>query len=136
MPPLSHLAKPLSSARVALLTAAGVHLRSDAPFDMVNPDGDASYRLIAEPASVRDLTITHDYYDHRAADRDVNCVFPVERLRELAGDGFIGEVGPRHVAFMGHVLGRERERLLEETAEAMADAFLQDGVDAVLASPG
>jgi hypothetical protein len=28
--------------------------------------------------------VTHGHYDHRHADTDINCVFPIERLRELA----------------------------------------------------
>jgi D-proline reductase (dithiol) PrdB len=80
---------PLPEASIALVTSAGVHLGRDPPFDM-SPDGDAGFRVIPGDARSHDLTITHDYYDHRAADRDVNCVFPLDRLRELAAAGRVG----------------------------------------------
>ncbi len=136
LPPLAPLVRPLPQATVALLTSAGVHLHSQQPFDMTNQEGDATFRIIPGDTPVADLTVTHDYYDHKAADRDVNCVFPIERLREMAATGSIGRVAPRHVGFMGHVLGRERARLVERTAGEIAAVFRSDGVDAVLASPG
>ena len=126
----------LPEARVALVTSAGVHLKGDRPFDMTNPEGDAGFRVIPGDAALRDLTITHDYYDHRAADRDLNCVFPLERLAELARARTIGGVAPRHVGTMGHILGAQERRLGEETAPAIAARLVADGVDYVLATPG
>jgi D-proline reductase (dithiol) PrdB len=136
MPPLAPLGRPLREARVGLITAGGTHLASDRPFDMANQDGDASFRVIPGDVDVGDIRITHDYYDHGAADRDVNCVFPIERLREFAVAGEIGEVAPRHVGMMGHLLGAEAERLVGQTAHEMARVFADDRVDLVVASPG
>jgi D-proline reductase (dithiol) PrdB len=82
-----------------------------------------------------DLMITHDSSDHRAADRDVNCVFPLERLRELAAAGRIGRVAPRHIGTMGHILATEERRLVSATSPAIAK-LVEDGVDYVLAAPG
>jgi D-proline reductase (dithiol) PrdB len=126
----------LAQASVALVTSAGVHLRRDQPFDMKNPDGDASFRVIPGDIVLRDLTITHDYYDHRAADCDLNCVFPLERLRELAAAGLIGRGAPCHIGTMGHILDTEERRLVTETAPAIARVLVEDGVDCVLAAPG
>jgi D-proline reductase (dithiol) PrdB len=127
---------PLPEARIALVTSAGVHLKRDRPFDMENPEGDASFRVIPGDTALPDLTITHDYYDHRAPDRDVNCVFPLERLRELAAAGRIGRVAPRHIGTMGHILGTEARRLVSATSPAIAKLLVEDGVDYVLAAPG
>ncbi len=126
----------LCEARIALVTSAGVHLKRDRPFDMENPEGDASFRVIPGDTALPGLTITHDYYDHRAPDRDVNCVFPLERLRELAAAGRIGRVAPRHIGTMGHILGTEARRLVSATAPAIAKLLVEDGVDYVLAAPG
>jgi D-proline reductase (dithiol) PrdB len=126
----------LAQASVALVTSAGVHLRRDQPFDMKNPDGDASFRVIPGDTVLRDLTITHDYYDHRAADRDVNCVFALARLREFAAAGSIARGAPRHIGTMGHILGAEEQRLVTETAPAIARLFREDRVDYVVAAPG
>jgi D-proline reductase (dithiol) PrdB len=126
----------LADATVAIVTASGVHLASQAPFDMQDPEGDASFRIIPGDVAVQDLRITHDYYDHGAADRDVNCVFPIERLRELAVAGEVGAVGPRHVGMMGHLLGTQATKLAQESAFAVADIFRADDIDLVLATPG
>ncbi len=134
--PWSPARVPLAEASIALVTSAGVHLKGDWPFDMESPDGDASFRVIPGDTALRDLTITHDYYDHRAADRDVNCVFPLERLRELAAAGKVGRVARQHVGTMGHILGAQEPRLATETAPAIARLLVEDGVDYVLAAPG
>lgn len=127
---------PLERATVALVTLAGVHLRGQPAFDMRNAEGDASFRVIPGTVFPADLTITHDYYDHAAADRDVNIVFPLERLRELAAAGRIGRVAPRHVGAMGHILRGEERRLVGESAPAIARLLQVDGVDYVVLCPG
>jgi D-proline reductase (dithiol) PrdB len=136
LPPLAELRRPLPEARVGMVTAAGVHLIEQPGFDMDDPEGDASYRVIPADADVSALTITHDYYDHSAPDRDINCVYPIERLRELARAGELGEVAPRHVGMMGHIYGEQRNHLVREAAWEIAEVFERDGVDLVLATPG
>jgi D-proline reductase (dithiol) PrdB len=121
---------------VAVLTAAGVHLKDQAPFDMEDPEGDASFRVLPAEAEAGELTITHDYYDHRAADQDVNCVYPIERVKELVARSELGSVAPRHVGMMGHIYGAQRERLVRRSAAEIAGLFKEDGVDLVLVSPG
>lgn len=136
--PLPPLASPGRRAewRVGLVTAAGVHGRDEEPFDMTAADGDPTIRILPGAPAAGTLRITHDYYDHSEADRDVNCVLPVERLHELAAAGAIGEVAPRHVSFMGHLTGAALQRFVRESLSAIAAPFAQAGVDVVVASPG
>lgn len=134
-PPWTPLAKPVSHCRVALVTTAGVHRKEDPPFDMIDKDGDATYRVIPHDAAPEALCITHDYYDHRDADKDLNIVFPLDRLRELAHARIIGEVAPFHYSFMGHIDGRHVRRLLTETAPAVAQRLEREHVDAVVLTP-
>ena len=136
LPPLAPLTSRLSRARVALLTSAGVHHVDDTPFDMKDPSGDASFRVIDGTQSTDVLTITHDYYDHSATDQDINCVLPLDRLRELTVPGRVGSVAPRHVGFMGHIFDEQWDRLVHDTAPAIVTMLQEDGVDAVVASPG
>jgi D-proline reductase (dithiol) PrdB len=81
------------------------------------------------------LTITHRYYDHRAADRDLNVVLPLDRLRELAAEGRVGGLAPRAYGFMGHVDGRHVSTLIERTAPEVAQHLAADGADAVVLTP-
>jgi len=80
--------------------------------------------------------ITHDYYDHSDADRDVNVVFPLERLQEFADEGRIGRLALRHYSFMGHIDGPHIPTLIEETGPEVAKRVLADDVEVVLLTPG
>jgi D-proline reductase (dithiol) PrdB len=113
--PWAELRRPLRACRAAIITTGGVHRTVDRPFDMTNPDGDPSFRVIPDTAAAAELTITHDYYDHRDADRDLNLVFPLERFRELVQEGVLGGLARSHFSFMGHVDGPLVRRLEAES---------------------
>lgn len=133
--PWAPLTKPLAESVVALVTTAGVHLKSHEPFNMDDPDGDPSFRAIPSDVQRGDLTITHKYYDHSAADRDINVVLPLDRLRELAAEKRIGGLGPFVYGFMGHVDGLHLRTLMEATAPEVARLLKRDGVDAAVLTP-
>src|SRR6185437_5594588 len=121
----------LHESTFALVTTAGVHLRDQSPFPL---DGDNSWREIPGDVESRQLMVTHEHYDHRHADEDVNCVFPIDRLRELAAEGVIGGVGDKHLGFMGYSqLVRD---LYERAAPAMAKIIERSRADAVLLTAG
>jgi D-proline reductase (dithiol) PrdB len=133
--PWAELTKDPGLCRVALVTTAGVHLRSQSPYDMRDSHGDPSSREIPSEANPREIKITHNYYDHEDADRDINVVFPLERLRELASAGLVRDVAPRHFSFMGHILGTHVRTLVESTAPEVAGILKEDGVEAVFLTP-
>ena len=133
--PWTPLARPVRDCAVALVTTAGVHLRTEPPFDMADPDGDPSFRVIPSEAPRAQLTITHKYYDHSAADRDLNVVLPIDRLRELAAAGRVGGVAPRVYSLMGHIDGHHVRTLMETTAPEVARRLRDDGAQAVVLTP-
>jgi D-proline reductase (dithiol) PrdB len=90
------LRKPLAEATVALVTTGGVHCCSDKPFVL---ESDASFRAIPHTATSGDLCITHEHYDRRDAARDLNLIFPLQRLLELEAEGVIGHVAETHYGF-------------------------------------
>jgi D-proline reductase (dithiol) PrdB len=94
--PWTPLHRLVSDATVTLVTTSGVHLRRDPPF---NPNSDSSFRIIPADARPGDLAITHQAYDRGDARRDINLVFPLQRLRELAAAGVIGRLAPEHYGF-------------------------------------
>jgi D-proline reductase (dithiol) PrdB len=73
--PWTPVTKLLKNSKVAIVTTAGVHHRSQKPFDMQDAEGDSTFREIDVRKPVSDLMITHDYYDHTGADKDINIVF-------------------------------------------------------------
>ena len=131
--PWSAPGKPLSACTVALVTTAGLHHTDQHPFYMHNPEGDSSFRDI-EPGREM-ITITHDYYDHSAADWDINVVFPIDRLRELQGEGVIGGVARTHYSFMGHITGSQLRYLIGNSAPDVAVKLKEAGVDIVVLTP-
>jgi D-proline reductase (dithiol) PrdB len=128
------LMKPRSELRVALVSSGGVHLASQPPFDLASPAGDDTLRWIPGRAEASDLRFAHDHYDHTDCDSDPNCMFPIERLRELATDGIVGSVAAWHAGCMGFIPNPSRVRA--ETAPQIAARFKGDGVDAAVFSPG
>src|SRR5262249_33221832 len=85
-------------------STGGVHLKSDPPFNL---NGDPTYRVIPKEARPADLTISHQAYDRTDALRDINLVFPIERLRELESEHVIGRLAGQHYGFglMGSARG-------------------------------
>ncbi|MBX3053075.1 MAG: hypothetical protein KF753_16450 [Caldilineaceae bacterium] len=133
--PFARLEKALADASVAIITTGGVHLTSQTPFDMADPDGDASLREIPGDVTLADLTITHDYYNHTSAGQDLNVIFPLEHFRELAQRGIVGRVGPRHFGLMGHLEGEHLRDLQKKTAPEIAAKLRADGVDFAFLTP-
>ena len=134
--PWTPVTKKLSESAVALVTTAGVHHRAQEPFDMKDSNGDPSFRVIDVTESFADLIITHDYYDHADADKDINIVFPVDRLNEFDQDGLIGKMADTHYGFMGHIMGPHLLTLINKTAPEVARLLKTAGVDIVLLTPG
>ena len=128
------LTKPLSDSVVSLFTTGGVHLRTDEPFDIDSAHGDWTYRQIPMDINTADLTITHSHYSHGEADRDVNCMFPLDRLRELSDQGVIGGMASQAYSIMG--FNPDPKHLMEQTAPALAQAYKDSGADVVFMTCG
>jgi len=134
--PWAPLATKINQCRLALVTTGGVRLRSQRPFDMKSPDGDPGFREIPNDTPFTDLRITHDYYDSKDAEEDINIVFPVQRVAELKQAGEIKTVNHRHFSFMGHIKGHHIDTLVKKNAPKVAAALKRDHVDIVILTPG
>jgi len=126
--PWAPMAKSLAESTVALISTGGVHLRSDRPFNL---NGDPGFRVIPKATSPADLAISHQAYDRTDALKDINLVFPLERVRELAAEGVIGGLAADHYGF--GLMGSAR-RLLPAIKE-VARRISESGVDLVLLVP-
>jgi D-proline reductase (dithiol) PrdB len=128
------LTKPLSECVVTLFTTGGVHLKSDQPFDIDNPHGDWTYRKIPTDIATSELMVTHSHYSHVDADRDINCMFPLDRLRELCDQGVIGGMASSAYSIMG--FNPDPALLLEKTAPELARCYEANGADVVFMTCG
>ncbi|HVB74317.1 MAG TPA: glycine/sarcosine/betaine reductase selenoprotein B family protein [Ktedonobacteraceae bacterium] len=126
--------KPLAQCTVALVTTAGVHLKSQPAHDLLDPHGDASFREIPGNTQARDIAVDHSHYDTTDANADPNCVFPIDRLRELVLMGLVGGVAPVHYGFMGFI--PDGRLLRDTTAPIVAERLQSEGVDAAVLTPG
>ncbi len=121
---------PLSERRVAILTSAGLHRVGDPAFTTV----DLSYRVIPGTTPANQLTMTHSsiHFDRTGFREDVNVVFPIDRLHELASEGVIGSGADYHYSLMG---AGWPPAAIEPTMRELAARLREDAVDAVCLSP-
>lgn len=122
--------RPLAESTIAIVTTAGLHRHDDRPFT----PGAVEYRLIPGEIASPDLRMSHASvnFDRSGFQQDVNTVFPLERLRELAADGLIGNVSRYHYSFMGAQPDPTR---LEQTGEEIGRLLAEDSVDAAFLTP-
>ncbi len=128
------LRKPLAECSVALVSTAGVHLKSQPAHDLLNPHGDTSFREIPGDTRTSDLAVDHIHYDTTDANEDPNCVFPLDRLRELVDVSMIGSLALMHYGFMGFI--PDGRLLRDTTASIVAEQLMAQGTDVVVLTPG
>jgi D-proline reductase (dithiol) PrdB len=131
--PLARLAKPLAECRLAFVSTAGVQPKGTMPFDTVHPVGDYTFRRVPSASPVEELEIHQLKYPTAGANRDLNVIFPIERLRELAAEGVIGGLTAHFYSFIGYNM--DPERLERTLAEDIAAAVSAEGADIALAAP-
>ena len=125
----------LKRLSIALVTAGGVHLREQEPFNIADELGDLTYRIFSDDVDSSELMVTHHHYDHTDADKDINVVFPVDVLRDLAGEGFIGGLARKHIGYMGYTM--QLKAMYEGTAPQIANEIDKGGrADAVILTGG
>jgi D-proline reductase (dithiol) PrdB len=133
--PCARLSRPLSQARLALVTTAGLCAPGQPGFDRSIKMGDASFREIPQTIAPRSLIESHrsHAFDHTGIEADRNLAFPLDRFRELVARGAIGALNHRHLSFMGSIVGPRK--LIGETAPQAARLLRADGVDAAFLTP-
>ncbi len=129
-PSFTPLAGALSDARVAIVTSAALHRPDQERYSPTDT------RFRAFDRDDRNLIMGHwsPNFDHTGFHLDLNVVYPIDRLEELAADGVIGAVAPRHFAFAGNQPETVSELRLD-TGPACAQELLADAVDVVLLTP-
>lgn len=122
--------KPLADCTVAIVTSAALYAQGDEAFSA----GDTGYRVI--PSDRRDLVLGHwsPNFDRVGVAMDLNVVYPIDRLDELAAQGVIKAVAPRHLSFAGNQPDDVSTLRLDSGPRAAAE-LLADGVDVVILTP-
>jgi D-proline reductase (dithiol) PrdB len=122
--------KPLNQSTVAIVTSAALHSASDKRFG----GGDTSYRVIDR--AERELVLGHwsQNFDRSGLTIDLNVVYPIDRLEELAAKGTIGAVAKKHYSFAGNQPD-DVATLRLDSGPAAAAEMLANGVDVVILTP-
>lgn len=121
---------PLSRARVAIVTTASLYSPGDDPV----LGGDPGFRVIADGAEIR-LGHQSPNFDRSGWLFDPNVIFPIDRLHELADEGVIGSVAPRHLSFAGNQQPATLSEITLDSGPAAAALLKEDGVDVVVLTP-
>ena len=73
-------------------------------------------------------------FDQSGFRMDLNVVFPIDRLEEMADQGLIGGVAPRHISFAGNQPDDVATVRLD-SGPAAARELKDGGVDVVIFTP-
>jgi D-proline reductase (dithiol) PrdB len=129
-PPWQPLGKPLAHSRLALIASGGIYVAGQLAF---HHKDDTSLRAIPTTVRTSDLRVTHFAYDKTDARADPNVVFPIDTLRALVSEGFIGGLAGHAYTFMGGIYSARRVR--EELAPRMTERLLAQRADLALLVP-
>ncbi|MGZ6194480.1 MAG: glycine/sarcosine/betaine reductase selenoprotein B family protein [Candidatus Binataceae bacterium] len=129
-PPWQPLRKSIRQCRVALVASGRIYRHGQTAF---HSKDDTSLRLIPADVRTEDLRTSHFAYDQTDARKDPNVVFPIDTLRGLVQEGFIGGLTEHAITFMGGIYSSRRVR--EETAPAITERLVAERADLALLVP-
>ncbi len=131
--------KRLASSRIALLTSAGLRLKSQPSFDVEreqsNPEwGDPSWRSIPSAAVPADMAMDHLHVNHEDVLSDPEIALPARLLQQLAAEGIVGSATDENLSVMGYQ-DRSLESWRHETLPDLV-AWLRDRqADGIILAP-
>lgn len=136
--PWTPMAKPLSQTTLALVTSAGISLKTDPPFDMEREKreaiwGDRSYRAIPRGATGKDIEVNHLHIKTEYIKQDINVMLPLARMVEFEREKIIGRLASTAYSFYGFQW--ESTDFLNEAIEPISKRMKLEGVEAVLMTP-
>ncbi|MGH9108706.1 MAG: hypothetical protein ACRDY3_04435 [Acidimicrobiales bacterium] len=129
-PTLAPVRCPLREATVLIVNSAGVHLRAEPPFDLVD---DLTCRRLPQALAPTTLRPCHPSPIRRPGRQDVNVVHPYQRLAELADEGVLGRPSDFHVSTLGAI--KQVTRIVTELGPKVAAEAAAAGADLVLVVP-
>jgi len=120
---------PLAHRRIALISSAALIRRGEKPF----PFGSAECRFLPASLPATEILMSHVSinFDRAGFQRDLNVVYPIDRMRELVAEGVIGGLAETNFTVMGSTdpVG------MGATADQIAGQLRQERIDSVLLSP-
>jgi D-proline reductase (dithiol) PrdB len=136
--PWTPMSKSLSQTTIALVTSAGISLKSDPPFDMEREKreptwGDRSFRAISRGTTEKDIEVNHLHINTTYIKQDINVILPVARMAEFEHERTIGRLAPTAYSFYGFQW--QNADFLKEAIEPISKKMKLEGVETVLLTP-
>jgi D-proline reductase (dithiol) PrdB len=136
--PWTPMKKPLSQTTLALVTSAGISLKTDPPFDMEREKreaiwGDRSYRAVPRGTTEKDIEVNHLHIRTNYIKQDINVILPLARMAEFEQEKIIGRLAPTSYSFYGFQW--QNTDFLKEAIEPISKKMRHEGVEAVLMTP-
>jgi D-proline reductase (dithiol) PrdB len=136
--PWTPMAKPLNQTTIALVTSAGISLKTDPPFDMEREKrepfwGDRSYREIPRGTTEKDIEVNHLHINTNYIKQDINVILPLARMAEFEKEKIIGRFAPTSYSFYGFQW--KSTDYLKGAIEPISMRMKLERVEAVLMTP-
>jgi D-proline reductase (dithiol) PrdB len=136
--PWTPMKKPLNQISLALVTSAGISLKTDPPFDMEREKreaiwGDRSYRAIPRGTTEKDIEVNHLHINTNWIKEDINIILPLARMTEFEQEKIIGRLAPTAYSFYGFQW--QNNDFLKEGIEPISNKMKLEEVEAVLMTP-
>ncbi len=136
--PWTPMIKPLSQATLAIVTSAGISLKTDSPFDMEREKrdplwGDRSYRAIPRGTTEREIEVNHLHINTNLVKQDINVILPLARMAEFEQEKIIGRLAPTAYSFYGFQW--QNTDFLTEAIGPISKGMKKEGVEAVFLTP-
>ena len=132
--------KRLQESRIALLTSAGLFVKTAQPYfdlerERAHPEwGDPSWRPIPAAVDATDLGVAHLHINDEDVLADPEIALPSRLLEQLATERVIGSAAAEHISVMGY-----QERSLagwkDKTAGEVVAHLRSQGVDGLILAP-
>lgn len=124
----------LEKSRIVFITSSGAYLAtSQTPFDAANQLGDYTVRNFPITSTAKDLEYAHDHFDHSAIKQDMQVLLPLNHLLQFETNGWIGEIAPEVISFMGYQ--PDVNRLVDEAIPRIVAAAMAQHAEAALLVP-
>lgn len=129
--PLPKLNKPLSEAKIALVTDGGLVPKGNP--DRMVPVNSKTFKEYSiegkEELSPEDYEVSHQGYDNKFVLQNPNRLVPVDALRSIAKEGKIGSMLDSYFTTAGVMTPMGQGKKI---GEGIAEALKKEGVDAVI----
>lgn len=136
--PWTPMGKPLRETTFSLMTAAGMSMKTDPPFDVEREKrepfwGDPTCREIPRHATEADIDVNHLHINTNYIKEDMNVMLPLRRFEEFEEEGIIGRLAPTCYSYYG--FQHDPTELLKKAMPEVASRMKEEGVEAVLLTP-